>query len=82
MILFYKKHLVEFLYKLFGNDNQHEVKEVISSSKGVIQKYLIALLMEVAIVAVLNTTGLYILGINLKRQKITLKRKKMNLKQV
>jgi len=63
MILFYKKHLVEFLYKLFGNDNQHEVKEVISSSKGVIQKYLIALLMEVAIVAVLNTIGLYILGI-------------------
>lgn len=63
MILFYKNHLIEFLYKLFGNANQHEVKDIISSSKGIIQKYLIALLMEVAIVAVLNTIGLYILGI-------------------
>jgi predicted PurR-regulated permease PerM len=63
MILFYKKHLVEFIYKLFGNTNQNEVKDIISSSKGIIQKYLIALLMEVALVAVLNSVGLYILGI-------------------
>jgi len=63
MILFYQKHLIMFIYKLFGNSSQLEVKEIISSSKGIIQKYLVALLIEVAIIAVLNSIGLYILGI-------------------
>jgi predicted PurR-regulated permease PerM len=63
MLLFYQKHLMMFLYKLFGSNSQLEVKEIISSSKGIIQKYLVALLIEVAIIAVLNTIGLYILGI-------------------
>lgn len=63
MILFYQSHLVDFIYKLFGENNRKEVGEVFTSSKSIIQNYLVALLIEAGIIAVLNSIGLFILGI-------------------
>ena len=64
MILFYKPHLMEFIRQLSKNDNNEIVNEVMTESKGLIQKYLIGLLLEAVIVAVLNAAGLLVLGID------------------
>jgi len=63
MILFYQPLLLDFIRKVLGEQNQKEVNEVLSSTKNIIQKYLIALLIEIGIVAILNSIGLLIIGI-------------------
>jgi predicted PurR-regulated permease PerM len=64
MILFYQPLLLDFIRRFFGINNQKEVNEVLISTKTIIQRYLVALLMEAGIVAALNSTGLLILGID------------------
>ena len=64
MILFYQPLLLEFIRRLFGKNNQQEVNEVLTSTKTIIQRYLIALVVEALIVAILNITGLLVLGID------------------
>ncbi|MDZ7774552.1 MAG: AI-2E family transporter [Bacteroidales bacterium] len=63
MILFYQPLLIEFLHRLFGKKNREKVSEIINQIKTLIQRYLIGLLIEVAIIAALYTIGLLILGI-------------------
>ena len=63
MLLFYQPLLLEFFRRLFGADNRKEVNEVITQIKTLIQRYLIGLLIETAIIAVLYTIGLLIMGI-------------------
>ena len=63
MILFYKPLLVEFISKLFPKNNHSMVAEVLIETKALIQNYLVGLLLEMIIVAVLNVAGLLILGI-------------------
>lgn len=64
MILFYKPLLLEFFRKLFKKENHVDVFEVLFNSKRIIQTYLIGLLVEAAMVAVLNSAGLLLLGID------------------
>jgi len=64
MFLFYKARIVEFSHRLFGRTNDSTVSEVLVQTKGIIQGYLYGLAAEVAILAVLNTAGLFILGID------------------
>lgn len=64
MILFYKPLLVEFISKLFPKDKHATVAEVLIETKALIQNYLIGLLFETAIVAVMNAAGLLMLGIH------------------
>ncbi len=64
MILFYKPLLLEFIRKLFRTTHHKEVNEVLRSTRTIIQRYLLALLLEALIVATLNSAGLLILGIN------------------
>ncbi|MBK7849692.1 MAG: AI-2E family transporter [Bacteroidetes bacterium] len=64
MILYYKNLLLQFVNKLFKSSQQPEVYEVLINSKNIIQSYLSGLLIEAAIIAVLNSTGLLILGID------------------
>lgn len=63
MIMFYQPLLLEFLRQLFGYNDRVVVNKVISSTKFIIQSYLLALLVEALIMAILNTIGLYALGI-------------------
>jgi predicted PurR-regulated permease PerM len=63
MILYYKPLLLEFISRLFGNKNHAEVNEVLFSTKNIIQRYLLALLLEAGIVATLNSIGLLIIGV-------------------
>ncbi len=64
MILFYKDLLMEFMRKLFNAENHIAVFEVLTNSKKIIQSYLIGLLLEAFIMAILNSAGLLILGID------------------
>jgi predicted PurR-regulated permease PerM len=63
MILFYQPHLVAFAHRLFGAANDNKVSEILAETKTIIQSYLAGLFIEFAIVAILNSIGLLVLGI-------------------
>ncbi len=63
MILFYQPLLLDFIRKVFGENNHTEVNLILSSTKKLTQKYLIGLLIEFVLVALLNSVVLLILGI-------------------
>jgi predicted PurR-regulated permease PerM len=63
MILYYKPLLLEFIRRLFKAEHQVAVTSVLTSSKNVIQTYLVGLFFELVIVAILNSAGLLLLGI-------------------
>lgn len=62
MLLYYKSHLIEFIYRLMGRHHDQKIREILSETKTVIQGYLHGLLAEFWIIAVLNSAGLLILG--------------------
>jgi predicted PurR-regulated permease PerM len=64
MILFYHPLLIEFIRRLFGESQQSKVGEMISKTKNVIQRYLVGLVIEAVLVAIMNSAGLLILGID------------------
>lgn len=63
MFLYYQPHLIKFVHKLFGADNDNSVNEILGAIKGIIQSYLVGLSIEIIIVAVLDSAGLLLLGI-------------------
>jgi predicted PurR-regulated permease PerM len=63
LILFYQPLLLEFIHKFFGASNKDKVRAVATQVKTVIQGYLIGKLIEVAIIATLQTTFLLIIGL-------------------
>ena len=64
MFLFYKPLLLDFISRLFRKESHETVSEVLFETKTLIQSYLVGLLIEAAIVATLNATGLLLLGID------------------
>lgn len=63
LILFYQPIILEFIHRLFGSDHQSKVTEIVIQIKTVIQRYLFGLVIEAAIIVVLDTTALLVLGI-------------------
>lgn len=63
MILFYHPLLREFIHRLFSNSNKTRINEMVNQVKVVIQRYLIGLIIEFILVALLNMAALLILGI-------------------
>ena len=64
LFLYYKSQLLEFIFRLFGPMHKNKVSEITTQTESVIQHYLIGLLIEVVIIATLNSVGLLILGID------------------
>jgi len=64
MILYYKPLLLEFIRKLFRVEHHIVVTEVLNNIKKIIHSYLVGLFFEMIIVAVLNSAGLLLLGID------------------
>ncbi|MFT3885310.1 MAG: AI-2E family transporter [Flavobacteriales bacterium] len=64
MILLYKDLLIRFILMLFGDGHRHAVSEVLMQVRSVVQSYLVGLLVEAAIVAVLNSVGLLLIGVD------------------
>jgi len=64
LLLLYKPLLLDFIHQLFGKERQSNVTIIVSQTKSVIQHYLVGLVIETVLVAVLNSVGLLILGID------------------
>jgi predicted PurR-regulated permease PerM len=64
MILLYQPHLVAFIHRVFGTDNNIDVSEIMIKTKTIVQGYLVGLFLEFSIVATLNSICLMILGID------------------
>lgn len=63
IILLYKSLLIEFVHRLFNNAHQAQITTILNQTKSVVQHYLFGLVIEGIIVAVLNSIGLLLLGI-------------------
>lgn len=63
LFLYYKTLILNFLYEVFSQRNSEGVSTVLSQTKNAIQNYMIGLLVEAIIIAILNTTALLILGV-------------------
>jgi predicted PurR-regulated permease PerM len=63
LLIFYQSIILEFIRRVSGKNNQAQVGDVVTQTKTVIQQYLIGLLIETAIVAILDITALFMLGI-------------------
>lgn len=63
MILFYQPLLREFIQRLFRESNKAKVSKIVTQIKEVIQRYLIGLIIEFVLVAMLNILALLMLGI-------------------
>ena len=63
MILFYQPLLLEFVIRISGSNYESHVRVIVSQIKNVIQNYLVGLIIEAGMMAVMNTAALLVLGI-------------------
>lgn len=63
LLLFYKTLILNFLYEIFAEQNSTHVSTVLKETKGAIQSYMVGLLLESLIVAVMNSAALMLLGV-------------------
>lgn len=63
IILYYQPLLIEFIHRLFASGNQSQVKEIVSQTKTLIQRYLLGLVIEAILMSTLNSAALLLLGI-------------------
>jgi len=63
IILYYQHLLIDFVHKVFGKSDQSQVSEIVTQTKTLIQRYLVGLIIEAVMVAVLNAAALFALGI-------------------
>ena len=64
LILYYRDMLKRFMIAIFKDGNRETVEEVLKESRGVVQNYMVGLLIEMGIVAVINFIGFAIIGID------------------
>jgi predicted PurR-regulated permease PerM len=63
LFLWYKQLILNFLYEVFAEENSKKVADVLNETKLAIQSYMVGLLIEAGIVAIMNSTALLILGV-------------------
>ncbi|ALI97674.1 AI-2E family transporter [Rufibacter tibetensis] len=63
LFLLYKPLILNFLFEVFSSKNTHYVAEILHETKSAIQSYIVGLLIEASIVAVLNSAALMLLGV-------------------
>ena len=63
LFLFYKPLLLQFIAKLFESEQHKIVADVLHNTRGLIQNYLVGLMIEMAIVAAMNSAALMLIGI-------------------
>jgi predicted PurR-regulated permease PerM len=63
LILYYRELIRKFFLSIFADRHRQSVQEVLHESRIIIQSYMLGLLIEMAIVAALNTTGFLLIGI-------------------
>lgn len=63
LLLFYKPLILNFIYEVFDEDNQEQVAEILQETKSAVQSYVVGLMIEMSIIAVLNSVALLLLGV-------------------
>jgi len=63
LLLLYQPLLMEFIHQLSGKASNAQVKTLIGQTKRLVQQYLVGLLIEMVIVAILDIIVLLILGV-------------------
>ncbi|MCC9074310.1 AI-2E family transporter [Flavobacterium sp. F-65] len=63
LFLLYKKHFILFLAKLFKKEDHNKLKEILAQIKVSINNYIVGLIIEMLVVTVLTSLGLYIIGV-------------------
>ena len=63
LLLFYKPLILNFLFEIFAEENSKQVSEILTQTKTAIQSYMVGLLLEAVIVAIMNSTALLLLGV-------------------
>ena len=63
LLLYYKNLILNFLHEVFAEENSDKVSEVLGETKTAIQSYMVGLLLEALVVAVMNVTALLLLGV-------------------
>ncbi len=63
LILFYRHLIRRFIIAIFRNAGEPQINEVLLESKGIVQKYMVGLIIEMGIVALLNTSILLAIGV-------------------
>jgi predicted PurR-regulated permease PerM len=64
LLLYYRDMMYNFFLRLFDSEHSPRVKEVLQESRYIVQGYMIGLIVEMGIVAAINTTGFLVLGIS------------------
>jgi predicted PurR-regulated permease PerM len=62
-MLLYKTLILNFFYEVFAEENSKKVGEVLKETKTAIQSYIVGLLIEMIIVAAMNSGALLLLGV-------------------
>lgn len=64
LLLLYKTLLIEFIHRVFKSQPQDKIAAMVGETKSIVQHYLVGLVIETVLVAILNSIGLLILGID------------------
>ncbi|WP_242928619.1 AI-2E family transporter [Pontibacter vulgaris] len=64
LLLFYKTLILNFIYEVFSKEGPDSVAGVLKETKAAIQSYIVGLLIEAFIVAILNSAALLLLGVD------------------
>jgi len=64
LLLYYKTLILNFLYEAFTREHSEHVAGVLKETKAAIQSYVVGLLIETFIIAVLNSGALLLLGVD------------------
>lgn len=63
LLLYYKTLILNFLFEVFSEENTKQVGDILNQTKAAIQSYMVGLLIEALVVAILNSIALLILGV-------------------
>lgn len=63
LFLFYKPLILNFFYEIFDDKNSEQVADILQETKSAVQSYIVGLMIEMVIIAVLNSVALLILGV-------------------
>lgn len=63
LFLFYKNLILNFLYEVYAPEHSKQVAEVLTQTKMAIQSYMVGLLLEAVVVAILNSSALLLLDV-------------------
>lgn len=64
LMLWYKDLIIEFFFSLYAGKNAPTLKDVLKEARAVVNSYIVGLMIETAIIAVLNSIALLLLGID------------------